>query len=183
MTQQEVNNNQVKNDYTKMTKAELVNYVNEITADNDKLCGELEKLSAECESNKDKWYRTTAEFENFKKRNSETRKNAYEDGKIDAIKKLLFIGDNLDRAVSFELDDATKQGIEMLIKQYDETMSSLGLEVVNPIGQQFDPEIHEAIFSREAESGEESGTIDSVYLKGYKMGEKMIRYAQVVVIK
>ena len=71
----------------------------------------------------------------------------------------------------------------MLIKQYGEIMVNLGLEVVNPIGEVFDPNLHEAIFTKPCEEGQTPDTVDSVFLKGYKMGDKMIRYAQVVVNK
>ncbi len=149
----------------------------------DTVSNEIEQLKKQADEYKDKWYRTAAEFENYKKRNAETRKNAYEDGKIETIKRILFIGDNLDRALSYSIDDKTKEGLEMLIKQYGEIMTNLGLEVINPVGEAFDPNLHEAIFTKPCEDGQIADTVDSVFLKGYKMGEKMIRYAQVVVNK
>ncbi|MBP5193166.1 MAG: nucleotide exchange factor GrpE [Clostridia bacterium] len=148
-----------------------------------RLTDRIAELEAQSADYKDKWYRTAAEFENYKKRNAETRRIALEEGKIDTVKKILFIGDNLERALSYGLDEKTKEGIELLIRQYGEILNNLGLEVIDPKGEKFDPNLHEAIFSREAGEGEESGTVDSVFLKGYKLGDKMIRYAQVVVIK
>ncbi len=148
--------------------------------ESEKLLDEYKRLA---DDYKDKWYRTAAEFENFKKRNAETRRTAYEEGKADIIKKILFIGDNVERALSYEIDEKTKEGLSMLLRQYDEIMAGLGLEVINPVGEPFDPNFHEAVFSRDAKEGEQSGTVESVFLKGYKLGGKIIRYAQVVVIK
>lgn len=168
---------------TSASKKELTEQVKTLTEELVSKEEEINALKAENADFKDKWYRSVAEFENFKKRNAETRKNAYEEGKSDTILKILFIGDNLDRALSYSIDDKTKEGLEMLLKQYGEVMANLGLEVINPIGEVFDPNLHEAIFSKDAEEGQESGVVDSVFLKGYKQGNKIIRYAQVVVVK
>ena len=143
----------------------------------------LEEALTQAAEYKDKWYRTAAEFENYKKRNAETRRNALEEGKTDAVCKILFIGDNVERAIGYCADEKTKEGLEMLLRQYKEILTNLGLTEIDPVGQPFDPNLHEAIFSKDAEEGQESGTVDSVFLKGYKLGEKIIRYAQVVVIK
>lgn len=143
----------------------------------------IEELTAQSADYKDKWYRSVAEFENYKKRNAETRKNAYEEGKTDTLKKILFIGDNVERALSYDIDENTKQGLNMLLRQYKEILVGMGLEEIDPKGGKFDPNLHEAIFTKPCEEGQEAGTVDSVFLKGYKMGDKIIRYAQVVVIK
>jgi len=165
------------------TKKELLEQVKALTEAVTKQEEEISALKTEALEYKDKWYRSVAEFENFKKRNAETRKNAFEEGKTDAITKILFIGDNLDRALAYSIDNKTKEGLEMLLKQYGEVMSNLGLEVINPVGENFDPNLHEAIFIKDAEEGQETGIVDSVFLKGYKLGNKIIRYAQVVVTK
>ncbi len=143
----------------------------------------IAQLTAQASEYKDKWYRTAAEFENYKKRNADARRIAYDDGRTETIKKILFIGDNLERALTYSIDDGTKEGITMLLRQYSEILSGLGLEEINPVGEVFDPNIAEAVFSKDAEEDQESGTVDSVFLKGYKMGGKIIRYAQVVVLK
>ena len=71
----------------------------------------------------------------------------------------------------------------MILRQYGEVLTNLGLEEINPIGEKFDPAVSEAIFTKDAEEGQESGIVEQVFLKGYKLGGKIIRYAQVVVIK
>lgn len=143
----------------------------------------VEELTAQAADFKDKWYRTAAEFDNFRKRNAETRRVALEEGKTETIKKILFVGDNVERALGFEIDEKTREGLAMLLRQFNEVMANLGLEQIDPVGEKFDPNLAEAIFTKDAENGQESGTVDSVFLKGYKMGDKIIRYAQVVVIK
>lgn len=168
---------------TKMTVRQLNEKLSALMEEKENCEKQIESLTVEAADYKDKWYRTAAEFENYKKRMAETRKVAYEDGKTETISKILFIGDNLDRALSYSIDDSTKEGLVMLLKQYGEILTSLGLEVIDPTGEAFDPNFHEAIFTKDCEEGQESGTVDSVFLKGYKMGNKIVRYAQVVVVK
>ena len=148
-----------------------------------KLLKELEAAKKQAEEYKTSWYRSAADFENFRKRNQESRANAYQDGKGDAIKSMLVIGDNLDRALLSVKDESTKEGIELVIKQYGEIMKNMGVEEINPVGEVFDPNVHEAVHQVEPEEGDESGKIKAVFRKGYSLNGKMLRYAQVVVIK
>lgn len=166
-----------------LSAAELAKKLNILQKERDEAVKRAEELEAQAADFKDKWYRTAAEFDNFRKRNAETRRTALEEGKIDAVKKLLFIGDNVERALGYEIDEKTKEGLAMLLRQFDEIIANLGLEKIDPTGEKFDPNLAEAIFTKDAEEGQESGTIDSVFQKGYKLGDKIIRYAQVVVIK
>lgn len=144
---------------------------------------EAEKNAKLAEEYKDKWYRVTAEYDNYRKRTQTERANAYLDGQLDAIKKILVIGDNLERGLSFELDEKTAQGLQLIYKQYTEVIKNLGLEEINPVGEKFDPNISEAVMQEEAKDGEEEGTIKTVFMKGYKLKDKVVRYAQVVVVK
>ena len=139
---------------------------------------EAEKTAAD---NKDSWYRCAAEFENFKRRNAETRQTAYFDGKKDAITSLLIIGDSVDRALSVELDEKTRAGVMLIKKQFDETLTALNVEVIDPKGEKFDPSHSEAIATVPKNEGEESDLVRTVYKKGYKLSGKILRYAQVVV--
>ncbi|MBR6737866.1 MAG: nucleotide exchange factor GrpE [Clostridia bacterium] len=154
----------------------------ELSKENEALKLENELLKQEVSKVKDSWLRTAADFENFKKRNSETRINAYKEGKIDVIKKLLVIGDNLDRALMMKLDDKTIEGLKLTKRQYDEALASEGVTPIDPLGEVFDPNTQEAVMKVPKEEGETAGTVKQVFLKGYKLGEKVIRYAQVVVI-
>ncbi len=169
-------------DVDKLSEKERKKLIKSLIKENEELNANLEKAETEAKTNKDSWYRTAADFENFKKRNQDTRINAYRDGKIDVITKLLVIGDSLDRALSMELDEKTKAGIELTARQFEETLASEGVTPINPVGEVFDPNTSEAIMKMPASEGETEGTVKQVFLKGYKMGERVIRYAQVVVV-
>lgn len=166
----------------KLSEKECKKLLKSLIKENEEVNASLEKAEEEAKSNKESWYRTAADFENFKKRNQDTRINAYRDGKIDVITKLLVIGDSLDRALSMELDEKTKAGIELTARQFEETLASEGVTPINPVGETFDPNTSEAIMKMPASEGEAEGTVKQVFLKGYKMGERIIRYAQVVVV-
>lgn len=138
---------------------------------------------AAAEEFKRKWYLTTAEYDNYRKRTATTRQTAYADGKSDVVKKILPIGDNLERALAMVSDEKTKQGLEMVLKSFQKTLADEGIAEINPVNQPFDTNDMEAIMAVEPAEGEESGTVKQVYLKGYRNGDKVIRYAQVVVVK
>ena len=154
----------------------------ELTKENEALKLELETVRLESSQHKDSWFRTAADFENFKKRNQDTRINAYKEGKIDVIKKLLVIGDNLDRALAMNLDENTIQGLKLTKRQFDEVLASEGVTPIDPLGEVFDPNTQEAVMQVPKQEGETPNTVKQVFLKGYKLGDKVIRYAQVVVI-
>lgn len=179
----ETTDNEEKIDVDALTEEEAKTILKEVLQSNDEIVKELEKTQLESEKFKDSWYRTTAEFENYKKRNQDIRKNSYQDGKIDAINNILLIGDSLDRALSMNMDDMTRQGVQLIQKQFVESMQALGVEVIDPLGETFSPEFSEAIATVDKTcDAEVSGTIKQVFKKGYKLNGKTIRYAQVVVI-
>lgn len=156
--------------------------IENLIKENEDLKTQLENAENTIKTQKDSWYRTAADFENFKKRNQETRINAYREGKTDTILKILIIGDGLDRALSMPLDDKSKEGIALLQRQFIETLETEGITSINPVGEPFDPNTQEAIMKVPKEENEVEGTVKQVFLKGYKLGDKVIRYAQVVVI-
>lgn len=174
---------QDKLDVESLTEEQAKTILSEVLESNSEIIKDLVKAQEESEKFKDNWYRTTAEFENYKKRNQDLRKTSYQEGKIDAIKDILVIGDTLDRALSMDIDEKSKQGIELIQKQFIETMKALGVEEINPIGEIFTPETAEAIAIVDGGEGEKSGTVKQVFKKGYKLTDKTIRYAQVVVVK
>ena len=168
-------NLEIETEETPKSEQELL--IENLTAENESLKKELGEY-------KDNWLRSRADFENFRKRNNETRRTAYEDGKTDAVKKILVIGDNLDRAVLTVADEQIKKGLEMTVIQFNETLKNLGVEpiAINE-GDKFDPNFAEAVMAVDGANGEVSGNVKQVFLKGYKLGDKVIRYAQVVVVK
>ena len=141
---------------------------------------ELEAARAEAADYKDKWMRTAAEFDNFRKRNEAARRSAYNDGKADVLVKILPVGDNLERAL-LTCDEQTKKGIEMVLRSFKKLLDEEGIEPIDPKDEEFDPTFCEAIMSEPAAEGVEPGYVKEVFLKGYKKGDKVIRYAQVKV--
>ncbi len=146
-----------------------------------KLQEELESVKAECEENKRKWYAVTAEYENYRRRTQNQSAQRYADGRNDVIASLFPIGDNLERALLSCADENTKQGLDMVLKAYKKVLESEGIEEIDPVGQPFDATYSEAIMAMPASDGEESGIVKQVYVKGYKKGDKVLRYAQVIV--
>jgi len=139
-------------------------------------------LKAQAEDFKDKWMRTAAEFDNYKKRTVSTRLQSIEEGKSQILLKVLPIGDNLERALNLPIDEKTKEGLNLLVRNFKELLEKEGITEINPIGEKFDPNMHEALMQVAAEDGDISGNVKDVFIKGYKIGDKVIRYAQVRVV-
>ena len=146
-----------------------------------KLQEELDKALAEAEENKRKWYAVSAEYENYRRRTQNQAAQRYAEGRNDVVASLFPIGDNLERALSSCSDENTKQGLDMILKAYKKVLEGEGVEEINPLGEPFNADVAEAIMAMPATDGEESGIVKQVYVKGYKKGEKVLRYAQVIV--
>ena len=144
---------------------------------------EVEILKKQVEEYKDKWMRNVAEFDNYKKRNAKMWQEAFNEGVASVIIKILPVGDNLDWALTLGLDEKTEEGIKGIRKKFEETLKSLDVEEINPVGKPFDPNEAEAVMQVPAENGEESDTVKQVFQKGYRKKDKVIRYATVSVIK
>lgn len=143
---------------------------------------ELEKALAAAEDYRRKWYSVSAEYDNFRKRNQSAVAQAYADGKAEAIIKLLPVADNFGYAYEGAPDEKTKTGIDKIIKSFNTILSSLGVEeIAINIGDQFDESVAEAIMNVPAGEGEQPNTVNRVLKKGYRQGDKVIRFAQVIV--
>ena len=142
---------------------------------------ELENALAEAEENKRKWYAVTAEYENYRRRTQMQSAQRYQEGRNDVVASLFPIGDNLERAMASCADENTKQGLDMILKSFHKVLEGEGVEEINPVGQPFNADTMEAIMAMPAVDGEESGVVKQVYVKGYKKGDKVLRYAQVIV--
>ena len=142
---------------------------------------ELEKALAEAEENKRKWYAVTAEYENYRRRTQSQAAQRYQEGRNDVIASLFPVGDNLERALQSCADENTKQGLQMMLAAFKKVLEGEGVEEVDPVGQPFNADTMEAIMAVPAAEGEESGIVKQAYVKGYKKGEKVLRYAQVIV--
>ena len=166
----------------KKVKAETTEE-NALVTENEQLKEELEKAKAQADEYKDKWMRNVAEFDNYKKRNAKLWTDANNEGKSSVILKILPVGDHLDMAISLGLDEKSLKGIELIKRKFNETLEEMGVTEINPLGEIFNPEIAEAIMQVQAQDGEAEDTVKQVFQKGYKMGDKIIRYAKVSVAK
>ena len=136
-----------------------------------------EKYNAEHEAH----LRLAAEYANFRKRTAVEKESSYANGKADAIEKLLPVYDNLSRAMAQETTDAAyKKGVEMTMTQLVSILNGLGVEIFGEVGETFDPNIHNAVMHTEDDSVPEN-TITQVFQKGFKLGDKIVRFAMVQV--
>ena len=136
-----------------------------------------EKYNAEHDAH----LRLAAEYDNFRKRTAKEKEMSYSNGKADAIEKLLPVYDNLERALNQPTEDAAyKKGVEMTMNELVKIFTSLGVEIFGEAGETFDPNIHNAVMHTDDESVPEN-TITQVFQKGFKLGEKIVRFAMVQV--
>ena len=143
---------------------------------------ELEETRAQRDEYLDLVQRKQAEFANYRRRTESVRQEAYDDGRRDAIEKLLPVVDNLERALDAAGEEsALRSGVEMVLRQTLETLTKMGVETIDPMGQPFDAELHNAVMQGAAEEGE-PGTVCMVLQKGYKLGGRVIRHAMVKVV-
>ena len=125
--------------------------------------------------------RVAAEYDNFRKRAVKEKDAAYGNGKADAVAKLLPIYDNLERALNQACEDAAfKKGVEMTMTELVKILNGLGVEIFGEAGDSFDPNLHNAVMHTEDESLGEN-VIAQVFQKGFKIGEKVVRFAMVQV--
>ena len=136
-----------------------------------------EKYNAE----HDAYLRLAAEFDNFRKRTIKEKEASYGNGKADAVAKLLPVYDNLERALNQETTDAAyKKGVELTMNELVKIFTGLGVEIFGNVGEPFDPNLHNAVMHIESEELEEN-TISTVFQKGFKIGDKVVRFAMVQV--
>jgi len=172
-----------KKEKTVKEKTEKASSKNVLVEENENLKKEIETLKAQAEEFKDKWMRNVAEFDNYKKRNAKLWQDAFNEGVANVVVKILPVGDNLDWALTPGLDEKTAEGIKNVKRKFLDTLQSLEIEEIDPQGQPFDPNVAEAVMQVEGADGEESDTVKQVFQKGYRKGDKIIRYAKVSVIK
>ena len=129
----------------------------------------------------DSYLRLAADYDNFRKRNAKEKETLYAAGKAEAVEKLLPVYDNLERALNQATnDEAYKKGVEMTMTQLVGILNGLGVEIFGNVGDTFDPNLHNAVMHTEDENFGEN-TICQVFQKGFKLGEKIIRFAMVQV--
>ena len=135
-------------------------------------------LEAQLKEKDDKYLRMAAEYDNFRRRSREEKAAVYADALADTVGELLPIIDNLERAAMYDDGEKVKEGLMMTAKSVSAVLEKLGIETVGAAGETFDPNLHNAVFHVEDESFSE-GEIVEVFQKGYKKGNKIIRFAMV----
>ena len=136
-----------------------------------------EKYNAEHDAH----LRLAAEYDNFRKRTVKEKEASYGNGKADAVAKMLPVYDNLERALNQPTEDeAYKKGVEMTMNELVKIFTGLGVEIFGEKGDQFDPNLHNAVMHIDDETMEEN-SIAMVFQKGFKIGEKVVRFAMVQV--
>lgn len=129
----------------------------------------------------DKYLRLMAEYDNYRKRSQKEREALYGDIKADVLNKFLPVYDNLVRALDQPTEDeAYRKGVEMIMAQFNKTMENLGVTEIESVGQPFDPNLHNAVMHVEDETKGENEIVE-VFQKGFKLGDKVIRFAMVKV--
>ena len=142
-----------------------------------------EKLQAQLNEKNDQLLRMAAEYDNFRKRTQREKESLYSDCKVSVIKELLPVIDNFERCVVFNegtsFEDYRK-GVEMTYKQFGDMLKKLGIEAFGEVGEEFDPNLDNAVMHAQNEDLPEN-SISDVLMKGYKTGDKIIRTAMVAV--
>jgi molecular chaperone GrpE len=158
----------------------------EYSDDNSPKLEELQKAlddkEKQCQEYLDMLRRNMADFDNFRKRTSKEKEGMYDEGFADAIKGVLPVIDNLERAVAFDSPEAKGiiQGVEMVLKMFKDTLTGYGVEEINAQGEKFNPDFHNAVAHIEDENYEDNIVVD-VLQKGYKYKDKILRYSMVKV--
>ena len=140
-----------------------------------------EEIKSQLAAEHDSYLRLAAEYDNFRKRTQKEREALYTDVKAETVGKFLPVFDNLQRALAQETaDEAYKKGVEMTMTQLVGILNGLGVEIFGEVGEVFDPNIHNAVMHTEDEALGEN-VISQVFQKGFKLGEKIVRFAMVQV--
>ena len=129
----------------------------------------------------DDYLRLLAEYDNYRKRTSKEKSDIYTDVKVETLRKFLPVYDNLERALAAPTeDDAYRKGVEMIMTQFRDIMDKLGVKEIESMGKTFDPNLHNAVMHVDDETKGENEIVD-VFQKGFKLNDKIIRFAMVKV--
>ena len=149
----------------------------------NKLNAEIEALGAQVSEANDKYMRLYAEYDNFRRRTQKEKEGIYSDAYIDALTQILPILDNLERAAQYSTEDSEHplaKGLELTLKSFAETMEKMGVSEIPALGEQFDPNVHNAVMHIDDESFGENEVVE-VFMKGYARGDKVLRFSMVKV--
>ena len=157
---------------------------------NEEVTEEVNSLEEDAQENEfekkyndvnEKYMRTLAEYDNYRKRTIKEKESIYPEAKATVVEKFLPVMDNFQRALdSAENKDGFYEGVVMLKKQMDEVMTALDVEEIKAVGEEFNPEFHNAVMHVDDEEAGEN-TIVEEFQKGYKIGDRVIRHSMVKV--
>ena len=159
-------------------EAEVKETKKEKKPDKKDLTAKIEELEALIKEKDDKYLRMAAEYDNFRRRSREEKDATYESALADTVSELLPIIDNLERAALYDDGEKVKEGLVMIAKSVETVFEKLKVEAVGKVGETFDPNLHNAVLHAEDDSLGEGEIVD-VFQKGYKKGNKIIRFAMV----
>ena len=149
--------------------------------DKKKEADRSEELEKQLAAANDKYLRICAEYDNFRRRSQKEKDALYGDVKADTVQKFLPVYDNLERALKQGTEDeAYRKGVEMIMTQFNSTLEKLGVTAIESLGQTFDPSLHNAVMHVDDEEKGENEIVE-VFQKGFKLGDKVIRFAMVKV--
>ena len=138
-------------------------------------------LKSQLAAEKDKYLRLLAEYDNFRRRSQKEKENIYTDVRGETLKKFLPVYDSLYRALMQTAeDDPARKGLEMIMTQYENALTQLGVSLIEAVGQPFDANFHNAVMHVEDESVGENIVVEE-FEKGFKIGDKVLRYSVVKV--
>lgn len=147
----------------------------------DPLLSELESLKDQVAGQEDKYLRLAAEYDNYRKRTAKEKESLWTDVKADTAGAFLPVYDNLERALKQDTaDEAFKKGVEMTMNQLKTVLEKLGITEIEALGQPFDPALHNAVMHIEDENFGEN-TVAEVFQAGFRLGDKVVRFAMVKV--
>ena len=152
----------------------------------DKKAAKADKAAEDCAAKvaaeHDRYLRLAAEYDNYRKRSARERESIYSDVRADTVTKFLPVYDNLVRALEQSTaDEAYRKGVELIMTQFKDILSRLGVTEIEAVGKTFDPELHNAVMRDEDETKGANEIVQELQ-KGFKLGDKVIRYAMVKVV-
>lgn len=157
-------------------------WFNKKTRELDAVKAQLDAAEQNAAKAKDQLLRMAAEYDNYRKRSAREADQKFGDGVSFAVNQILPILDTLEMAANAPTTDENyKKGVTMTLDKAAKALGALNIEEIPALGQPFDPNFMNAVQQVPAEEGQESGTVVTVYQKGYKMGDKIVRHATVVV--
>ena len=160
---------------------EIQEEVVEETTETTEVTPEVNPWEEKYNAEHDSYLRLAADYDNFRKRTIKEKEASYGHGKADAVEKLLPVYDNLERALNQPTEDAAyKKGVEMTMNELVKIFSGLGVEIFGNVGDSFDPNLHNAVMHTDDENLGEN-VIAMVFQKGFKLGDKVVRFAMVQV--